>query len=89
MPLSDRDADALSEYENDEFHRACEEERPRWVISKRSRLQTDRSYSGPTWDTAGIRNRYQKVYDDHDEAAQCASLLSAHNPVGFDVVEYW
>ena len=57
----------------------------RYVIHKLSRTPRDDSYSGPTWDAAGIRHRYQPTYATHQEAKSLAKVLSAYNPVGFGV----
>lgn len=57
----------------------------RFVIYKSSRAPRDDSYSGPTWDKAGIRERYKPIYDNVEEAMELASFLSKENPVGFKV----
>lgn len=57
----------------------------RFVIHKSSRVPSDESYSGPTWDSAGIRDRYKPVYDNVEEAIDLAYLLTKANPVGFRV----
>lgn len=56
-----------------------------YVIYKSSRAPTDQSYSGPTWDVAGIRHRYKRVYDDIREAEELAVVLTSFNGVGFKV----
>lgn len=57
----------------------------KYVIYKATRVPADISYSGPTWDSAGIRNRYKAVYDDIDDALDIVKVLNQYNPVGFKV----
>lgn len=57
----------------------------KWVISKTSRFPGLTSYSGPTWEQAGIRDMYESTYDDYKTAKALAVILSNFNPVGFDV----
>lgn len=59
----------------------------KYVIHKNSRLPNKKSYSGPTWDKAGIRHLYKEQYDNKKEAIRCASCLVIFNPVGFKVSE--
>ena len=59
----------------------------KYVICKNSRESGEVSYSGPTWDEAGIRNLYQPTYRSKDWALRIAKFLTKHNPVGFHVVE--
>jgi hypothetical protein len=57
----------------------------KFVIHKTSRMPTDVSYGGPTWDAADLRDIYQETYDDLAHAEWIAAKLSQHNPVGFAV----
>lgn len=57
----------------------------KYIIYKSTRLPGILSYSGGTWDQAGIRNRYKEQYDDKEEALELASILSSYNGVGFEV----
>lgn len=59
----------------------------KWVIVKVGRVTEDKSYSGATWDRAGLRPQYQEVYFDFDQAMDLAMKLSEYNPLGFKVVE--
>ena len=59
----------------------------RYEICKTSRESGGVSYSGPTWDEAGIRNLYQPNYRSKSWALRLAKFLTKHNPVGFHVVE--
>lgn len=56
-----------------------------YVIHKTTRLPGDASYSGATWDRAGIRDRYREKYDSKREATALAAKLTECNPVGFEV----
>lgn len=56
-----------------------------FVIHKRSRTPTGKSYMGPTWDAAGIRELYRPTYASREEAERLADRLAKHNPVGFAV----
>lgn len=56
-----------------------------YVIRKRFRFPGMESYSGPTWDTAQIRDQYQDQYECYITAKSLAEKLSEHNPVGFEV----
>jgi hypothetical protein len=56
-----------------------------YIVHKATRSPMVFSYTGPTWDEAGIRSRYQEVYASKDEAEEIAAILSKHNPVGFAV----
>lgn len=58
-----------------------------YVIVKWSRSPASTSYSGPTWDNAGIRAQRQANYTDKELAERHAAILSRFNPVGFTVVE--
>lgn len=61
----------------------------RYLIVKNSRSVVEgKSYSGPTWDKAGLRECHQDSYNDHTEAMLIAKVLSEHNPVGFHVEEF-
>ena len=60
-------------------------ERKVYVIHKTSRAPNAVSYSGPTWDYAGIRIRYREQYADKKEAEALAKTLTKSNPVGFVV----
>ena len=57
----------------------------RFVIHKTSRRPDGDygSYSGPTWDFAGLRDRYQAFYVSRNEAEELAGYLTIYNPVGF------
>ena len=57
----------------------------RYVIYKSTRLPWLVSYSGATWDIAGIRDQYRETYYDKATAEALAKKLSAANPVGFSV----
>ena len=57
----------------------------KFIIHKTSRMPTDVSYDGSTWDTADLRDIYQETYDDLAHAEWIAAKLSQHNPVGFAV----
>lgn len=57
----------------------------RYVIHKTSREPSDASYSGSTWDRAGIRTQYRETYADKAEAERIAKALTKCNPVGFVV----
>ncbi len=57
------------------------------VIRKFSRSPANESYSGPSWDSAGIRDRWKPVYISRAEAEELARLLAEVNPVGFQVSE--
>lgn len=59
----------------------------KYVIYKASRLPRTESYSGPTWDQAGIREQYQVQYDNADSAQILAAILTEYNGVGFKVAE--
>lgn len=56
-----------------------------YVIHKKSRTPSDESYSGSTWDRAGIRHLRRPVYYDKQEAQRHAKELTKYNPVGFGV----
>ena len=58
-----------------------------YVIYKKSRYPGKKSYSGPTWDKAGIRHLCEDYYKSKEEARLLAVILSRFNPVGFDVSE--
>lgn len=58
-----------------------------YVITKLSRAPRADSYSGPTWDQAGLRHRYKPQYETKEEARALADQLSAYNPVGFEATE--
>lgn len=58
-----------------------------YVIHKTSRSPSDASYSGSTWDRAGIRSRYRERYEDKAEAERDAAELTKHNAVGFMVTK--
>lgn len=57
----------------------------KYIIYKSSRLPQSVSYSGPTWDIAGIRDLYQPQYDNYDTANTLAKKLTQFNGVGFEV----
>lgn len=57
-----------------------------YIICKTSRIGTDRTYSGITWDKANIRNRYRETYSNYTEANDIAFELTKYNPVGFVVM---
>lgn len=59
----------------------------RYVIHKTSRAPGDQSYSGSTWDRAGMRTRYRETYSNKAEAERIAKILTKYNPVGFVVSE--
>lgn len=56
-----------------------------WIIHKMTRFPEKSSYSGSTWDSAGIREQWKEVYSDQEEAERLAKILTKHNPVGFEV----
>jgi hypothetical protein len=56
-----------------------------YVIHKSSRTPGKISYSGPTWDKAGIRDAYKETFLHEETAKDIAEMLSEHNPVGFAV----
>lgn len=56
-----------------------------FVIHKSSRMPTDKSYSGPTWDAGFMRDLYKEQYADFDAAKNICELLSLNNPVGFSI----
>jgi hypothetical protein len=58
-----------------------------FVIHKNTRIPTDVSYSGPTWDKANIRHLYKPQYDDEKHAEMLAMCLTYENMVGFSVSE--
>ena len=60
-----------------------------YVIYKNSRVPTYVSYSGPTWDQAGIRIIYKPQYESKVVADEVAKRLSEFNPIGFSVQELW
>ena len=57
----------------------------RYIIHKSSRALVKRTYSGPTWDVAGLRVYYREYYTDRKLATSLAYILSCSNPVGFTV----
>lgn len=56
-----------------------------YVIHKISRLPGTVSYSGPTWDEAGLRDEWRDTYEEYDVARILALILSRYNPAGFTV----
>lgn len=56
-----------------------------YVIYKSTRLPTDISYSGPTWDSAGIRHRYRAQYDNLNLVEEIVKILNDYNPIGFKI----
>lgn len=58
-----------------------------YVIYKSTRLPTAVSYCGPTWDSAGIREKYQIQFDNPETAGNLARKLTEFNGVGFKVAE--
>lgn len=56
-----------------------------YVIHKNSSRLRSESYSGPTWDDAGIRGKRQDVYRTREEAEELAKILSQFNQTGFSV----
>jgi hypothetical protein len=62
---------------------------PLYVITKNSRIPRAYSYSGPTWDAAGIRMIYKPQYESKVVAEEVAKRLSEFNPIGFSVQEIW
>jgi hypothetical protein len=56
-----------------------------WIIVKASRTGGGRSYEGPTWDRARIREQRQAVYDDKELAEKHAKELTKFNGAGFIV----
>jgi hypothetical protein len=56
-----------------------------YVIHKVTRIPTDKSYSGSTWDKANLRDRYKEQYESEEEALLLAKALEYDNPVGFAV----
>ena len=58
-----------------------------YVIHKRTRAPGKESYSGGTWDKAGIRSAWKPVYVSKSTAEDIADWLSQFNPVGFEVTE--
>lgn len=68
-----------------------------YVIVKRSRKGANRTYTGETWELAGlvlptIQNGLARhdliVFTDYNVALHLAQKLSEFNPVGFIVEEY-
>ena len=57
----------------------------KYVIYKSTRLPGPASYSGPTWDSAGIRHLYKETYENKVDAEKIAAILTEHNGVGFSV----
>lgn len=57
----------------------------KYVIYKSTRLPGITSYTGPTWDYAGVRHLYKEVYENRFEAERIAAILTQHNGVGFSV----
>ena len=64
----------------------------KWVIFKSSRLGANRTYTGITWEKAGlvpptlasgIPRHNLFTYNDFEEAKKFAEILSRYNPVGF------
>lgn len=69
----------------------------KYVIVKSSRRGSNRTYTGPTWESAGLMpptlasgvDRHDLyLYDSREVAEDCANTLSTFNPVGFVVEEY-
>lgn len=58
-----------------------------YIIHKNSRSPGFVSYSGITWDQAGLRNSYRETYETKEGAEFLAKKLSEANPVGFSVAE--
>lgn len=58
-----------------------------YVIYKITRTPGFVSYSGPSWDRAGIRDQYKETYSDKEEATRLAKKLYEVNPAGFAVVD--
>ena len=58
-----------------------------YVIHKSTREPSHCSYSGSTWDKAGIRSCYKETYFRKDTAQMYADILSKYNLVGFKVSE--
>jgi hypothetical protein len=58
-----------------------------YVIYKSTRLPATVSYSGATWDSAGIREQYQTQFDNPETARFLAKKLTEFNGVGFKVAE--
>lgn len=56
-----------------------------FVIHKNSRTALTLSYSGPTWDSAGIRHLRCDSYANKEYAEAIAIILSKYNLVGFQV----
>ena len=57
----------------------------KYIIYKSTRLPGTVSYTGPTWDSAGIRHLYKEVYENQLEAERIAAILVEYNGVGFSV----
>jgi hypothetical protein len=54
-----------------------------YVIVKSSRKGSNRTYTGTTWNKAGLGIPPEDtVYDDLEQAEKLAQKLSEHNPVG-------
>jgi hypothetical protein len=61
----------------------------KYVIVKSSRSGSNRTYTGVTWNNAGLKIHIEgALYNDFIEANELAKELSKHNPVGFTVEEY-
>lgn len=58
-----------------------------YVIHKSTRVPLEKSYFGPTWDQANIRDMYQEQYADKAFAESIAAILTKYNPVGFCVAK--
>lgn len=59
-----------------------------FVIVEARKNTTMRSYNGPAWDRANIRQHYQPVYNKREEAEKYAELLSRVGPE-FEVRQVW
>jgi len=58
-----------------------------YVIHKVDEVPKYTSYSGGTWDRAGIRSLYKEVYFRKDTARMYADILSDYSFVDFKVSE--
>lgn len=56
-----------------------------YVIHKKHRIPGTVSYTGSTWDEAGLRDEWRDMYTEYEVARLLALFLSRYNPVGFTV----
>jgi len=56
----------------------------RYIVTKSTR-NSNRTYTGPTWNKAKIVHLMQETWTDRHQAQKVAKILTEHNPVGFIV----